>query len=112
MPRVLPKRKRLSTASLLRHLFAIVVVLVIAGCGGGHPAMPDTLVASTDPAVPVAGDPVARPPLATVGERMTYQVSLHGVALAELRRFDEAIASHDRALKLKPGLTTTLPSCE
>jgi len=61
-----------------------LVALVVAGCGGGHPAMPDTLVASTDPAVPVAGDPVARPPLATVGERMSYQVSLHGVALAEL----------------------------
>ncbi len=35
MPRVSPKRRRPSTASLLRHLVAIVVVLVIAGCGGG-----------------------------------------------------------------------------
>jgi hypothetical protein len=47
--------------------------------------MPDTYVASRDAApLPADAEPPAAVPLATVGEQMTYQVSLHGVALAEL----------------------------
>jgi hypothetical protein len=71
-----------------RHLLVHVgwlAVVAAAGCGGGAAAMPGTFVASTDPgALPTGAEPGARPPIAAVGERMTYRVSLHGVALAEL----------------------------
>lgn len=46
--------------------------------------MPGTMVASTDSeSVPPTAEPQAGAPLAAVGERMAYTVTLHGVSLAE-----------------------------
>lgn len=62
-----------------------LVSLVVVGCGGAPARMPETLVASRDAAAPPPSDePAAASPIAAVGEQMTYQVSLHGVSLAEL----------------------------
>lgn len=61
------------------------LVAVSAGCGGAPAKMPGTLVASSTADVPAPDTtPPVRPPIATVGERMTYRVSLHGMGLAEL----------------------------
>lgn len=55
-----------------------------AGCSGTPARMPDTYVASRDSAPPAEEEPAARAPIVAAGERMAYQVSLHGVPLAEL----------------------------
>ncbi|HVV84999.1 MAG TPA: DUF3108 domain-containing protein [Kofleriaceae bacterium] len=61
------------------------LALAAAACGGAPAGMPGTLVASTDrSALPSDPQPTAAPPIATVGERMAYRVSIHGVTLAEL----------------------------
>ena len=63
----------------------VVAVGASAGCLPVPPKMPGTQVASTDAASALdPGQPTQGPPIAKPGERMSYLVSLHGIALADL----------------------------
>ena len=67
------------------RLIPSTLLFALAACSGGAAGMPDTLVGSSDPATgPADAQPVAAPPIATVGEQMTMQVSLHGLNLAQM----------------------------
>ncbi len=59
--------------------------LLLWGCAGTSQPMAGPLVASIDETTPPSEPrPQARPPLLAVGESFHYQVSLHGVGLADL----------------------------
>ncbi len=61
-----------------------VGLLALPGCAAERAApATGTMVASTGSDPVLGGGPVARPPLASPGERMVYKVTLHGFELAE-----------------------------
>lgn len=69
----------------MKSLGVTAVALATAcGCRPVPVAPPSgTMVASAGPSPVLGGGPVARPPLASPGERMLYRVSIHGFELAE-----------------------------